>query len=105
MLYAITVGPAKAKNFQLAEFIFSPGNGRYFRSANVQANNNRVAVHRPAIVCVLFVSHSCMFVCVCVKSCLFRSYLFRIWHAPTNYFFLFPPALASLRSAMLRFWH
>ena len=56
MLYTVAVGPAKAKNFKFAKFVFTSGNGCNFCGANVQSDNNG-----------LFAVHNCMcFCCVLI---------------------------------------
>jgi hypothetical protein len=48
VLHTIAVGPAKSENLQFTIFIFSPGYGGYFCSADIQADYNGVAIHHPA---------------------------------------------------------
>src|SRR4051812_41004555 len=54
MLYTVTVGAAKAQNFELAVFVFTPGDGSDLCCANVETYDNG-----------LFVVHNCIF-CLCL---------------------------------------
>ncbi len=69
MFNTIAIGTAKAKDFQLSEFIFAPGNNGNFSGSYIQANNNG-----------LFLIHNfeifvCLYVCVFVRLILFNCFL------------------------------
>jgi hypothetical protein len=55
MLYPERIGAAETQDLQLAEIVFSPGNGCDFRGADVQAYDNGGLITHVAIVlcCVM----------------------------------------------------
>ena len=67
VLHTVAVSPAKAKNFKLAEFIFSTCDCGNFCCANVEAYDNGLfAVHNCCFIYLLF------YECFIIKQCSLR---------------------------------